>query len=104
MRSPTPISPPPSPRSARRNVPMSRTPSTSSKRQVRSGNRAMTHARLNLPMSEPVLLHRDGPVATLTLNRPDVLNALDFAMVEALVARTADVADDDTLRVVVLRG
>jgi 2-(1,2-epoxy-1,2-dihydrophenyl)acetyl-CoA isomerase len=55
-------------------------------------------------MSEPVLLHRDGTVATLTLNRPDVLNVLDFAMVEALVARTAEVAADDSLRVVVLRG
>ena len=55
-------------------------------------------------MSEPVLLDRVGPVATLTLNRPDVLNTLDFAMVEALVARTAEVADDDTLRVVILRG
>ena len=55
-------------------------------------------------MSEPVLLHRDGVVATLTLNRPEVLNTLDFAMVDALVARTAEVAADDSLRVVVLRG
>jgi 2-(1,2-epoxy-1,2-dihydrophenyl)acetyl-CoA isomerase len=55
-------------------------------------------------MSEPVLLHRDGVVATLTLNRPEVLNTLDFAMVEKLVARTAEVAADDSLRVVVLRG
>lgn len=55
-------------------------------------------------MSEPVLLHRDGLIATLTLNRPEALNALDFAMVDALVARTAEVAADDTLRVVVLRG
>ena len=55
-------------------------------------------------MSEPVLLQRDGPVATLTFNRPDALNTLDLAMVEALVARTAEVAADDTIRVVVLRG
>ena len=55
-------------------------------------------------MSEPVLLDRDGTVATLTFNRPDVLNTLDFAMVEALVARTAEIAADDSLRVVVLRG
>ena len=55
-------------------------------------------------MSEPVLLHRDGVVATLTLNRPEVLNTLDFAMVDALVARTAEIAADDSLRVVVLRG
>jgi 2-(1,2-epoxy-1,2-dihydrophenyl)acetyl-CoA isomerase len=55
-------------------------------------------------MSQPVLLHRDGVIATLTLNRPEVLNTLDFAMVDALVARTAEVAADDTLRVVILRG
>lgn len=55
-------------------------------------------------MNDTVLLTRDGPVATLTLNRPDALNALDFAMVDALVARTAEVAADESLRVVVLRG
>jgi 2-(1,2-epoxy-1,2-dihydrophenyl)acetyl-CoA isomerase len=55
-------------------------------------------------MNDTVLLVRDGPVATLTLNRPDALNTLDFAMVDALVARTAEVAADDSLRVVVLRG
>lgn len=55
-------------------------------------------------MSDPVLLDRVGPVATLTLNRPDALNTLDFAMVDVLVARTAEIAADDALRVVVLRG
>ncbi len=55
-------------------------------------------------MSDSVALHRNGTVATLTLNRPDVLNTLDFAMVEDIVARTAEVAADDSLRVVVLRG
>jgi 2-(1,2-epoxy-1,2-dihydrophenyl)acetyl-CoA isomerase len=55
-------------------------------------------------MNDTVLLERDGPVATLTLNRPDALNALDFAMVDALVARTAEVAADESLRVVVLGG
>ncbi len=55
-------------------------------------------------MNDTVLLARDGAVATLTLNRPDALNALDPAMVDALVARTAEVAADDTLRVVVVQG
>jgi 2-(1,2-epoxy-1,2-dihydrophenyl)acetyl-CoA isomerase len=55
-------------------------------------------------MNDTVLLARDGAVATLTLNRPDALNALDPAMVDALVARTAEVAADDTLHVVVVRG
>ena len=55
-------------------------------------------------MNDTVLLTRDGPVATLTLNRPAALNALDHAMVDALVATTTEVAADDALRVVVLRG
>ncbi len=55
-------------------------------------------------MNDTVLVSRDGPVATLTLNRPDALNTLDDAMVEALVARTMEVAADDRLRVVVLAG
>ncbi|HET9046531.1 MAG TPA: enoyl-CoA hydratase-related protein [Casimicrobiaceae bacterium] len=55
-------------------------------------------------MSDPVLVERDGAVATLTLNRPDALNTLDFAMMEALVAQTAALAADDALRVVVVRG
>lgn len=55
-------------------------------------------------MNDTVLLARDGAVATLTLNRPDALNALDPAMVDALVARTAEVAADDALRVVIVEG
>jgi len=55
-------------------------------------------------MNDTVLLARNGTVATLTLNRPDALNALDLAMVDALVARTAEVAGDDGLRVVVVQG
>src|SRR5262245_2664507 len=55
-------------------------------------------------MSDPVLLTRDGRVATLTLNRPESLNTLDFAMIDALVARVDYVAGDDSLQVVVLRG
>ena len=55
-------------------------------------------------MSESVLLERTGPVATLTLNRPESLNTLDFTMMEALVAHTAALAADATLRCVVVRG
>jgi 2-(1,2-epoxy-1,2-dihydrophenyl)acetyl-CoA isomerase len=55
-------------------------------------------------MTSPILLARDGAVATLTLNRPAALNTLDAAMMDALVAHTAAVAADDTLRCVVIRG
>ena len=55
-------------------------------------------------MTNPVLLARDGSVATLTLNRPESLNALDPAMMDALVAHTAALAADPSLRCVVVRG
>jgi 2-(1,2-epoxy-1,2-dihydrophenyl)acetyl-CoA isomerase len=56
------------------------------------------------PVEATIMLERDGPVATLTLNRPAALNALDLAMMEALVAHAAALAADATLRVVVLKG
>src|SRR6266850_71153 len=55
-------------------------------------------------MTSPILLARDGAVATLTLNRPAALNTLDAAMMDALVAHTAAAAADDTLRCVVIHG
>ena len=55
-------------------------------------------------MTSPLLVERNGAVATLTLNRPAALNTLDFPLMDALIDAAADVAADDTLRVVVLRG
>ena len=49
-------------------------------------------------MTSAILLARDGPVATLTLNRPASLNALDAAMMDALVEHTAALAAEDALR------
>lgn len=54
--------------------------------------------------SEAILLARDGRIATLMLNRPAALNVLDLDMMDTLVAHTAALAADDTLRVVVLKG
>lgn len=55
-------------------------------------------------MPDSILLERKGPVATLTLNRPDALNTLDFAMMEALVSHTSTLAADQSLRCVVIKG
>ena len=55
-------------------------------------------------VNDTVLLARDGAVATLTLNRPAALNALDEAMIEALTAHTTALAADASLRCVVLKG
>lgn len=51
-----------------------------------------------------VTLERDGAVATLTLNRPEVLNALNRDMAVDLVAALEDVAKDDAVRCLVVRG
>lgn len=53
----------------------------------------------------PVLLTaRDGVVLRVTLNRPDVRNAFDEEVVEALSATARDAANDPTLRAIVLAG
>ena len=55
-------------------------------------------------MSEPVLLERDGAVATIVLNRPDKLNALDYRLAEAFRSAVLDVERDEAVRCVVVRG
>jgi enoyl-CoA hydratase len=59
-------------------------------------------------MSEPrfstLLLHREGPIAWLTLNRPDKLNALSDELLEELAVALDVLEVDPAIRVVVLRG
>lgn len=55
-------------------------------------------------MSEPILTSIDGGVATLTLNRPKTLNALNPEMAEALEATTAALSADDAARCVLIHG
>ena len=57
------------------------------------------------PDGSPVLLVEKRPHSLwLTLNRPHKLNALSHELVEALDAALRTAADDDEVRVVVLRG
>ena len=51
-----------------------------------------------------VLVERDGPVAIVTMNRPDALNALSRALRAELVKTFAELAEDDTVRVAILTG
>jgi 2-(1,2-epoxy-1,2-dihydrophenyl)acetyl-CoA isomerase len=55
-------------------------------------------------MSAPVLVADDGPVRTITLNRPERLNALDDPCRRALLSALEDAAEDDAVRVIVLTG
>lgn len=52
----------------------------------------------------PLVIERDGAVATLRFNRPKALNAIDEAMAEAMLDASRQLATDDSVRVVVLSG
>ena len=52
----------------------------------------------------PLRVERDGAVTILTLDRPDVLNAFNDALTEALAAAVADCAADAKVRAVVITG
>ncbi len=52
----------------------------------------------------PLLTADDGAIRTITINRPDKLNALDLATLLALHAAFDAAAADDAVRVVVLTG
>src|SRR3982075_1957597 len=54
--------------------------------------------------SDVVLADRRGPVALVTLNRPQKLNALDYALIDRLMAVLDTVETDDDIRAVVLPG
>jgi 2-(1,2-epoxy-1,2-dihydrophenyl)acetyl-CoA isomerase len=52
----------------------------------------------------PLRVDREGAVTVLTLNRPDVLNAFDERLTEALNASLSDCAADAAIRAVVITG
>ena len=55
-------------------------------------------------MSEGIAIERSGAIVTVTLDRPERRNAIDFAMWKALGALFADLARDHALRGVILTG
>ena len=55
-------------------------------------------------LSEKVRVSRDRGVATVTLNRPERLNALDGEAIDAFHDELAALADDPSVRAVVLTG
>src|SRR6266700_188361 len=54
--------------------------------------------------SELVRVTRDGAIATVTLNRPEKLNAMTKPMWQALGVTIAALSADDTLRCIIVRG
>ncbi|MBN6151099.1 enoyl-CoA hydratase/isomerase family protein [Xanthomonas sp. AmX2] len=55
-------------------------------------------------MGEALLLERSGKVLTLRLNRPEVHNAFDAALIARLTAALEEVGADPKVKVVVLAG
>ncbi len=55
-------------------------------------------------MSDLVLLQRDGAVATLTLNRPEKLNALNYALIDRLLEMLDALEVDSSIRAIILTG
>jgi enoyl-CoA hydratase len=53
---------------------------------------------------ETLLYHTDGPIATITLNRPDRLNTIVPPMPDEFEAAVAEATQDQGVKVIVLRG
>lgn len=51
-----------------------------------------------------IIQHQEGPVAILQLNRPQVMNALNLALVDELVARLKQLQDQEEIRCIILTG
>ena len=56
------------------------------------------------PASDQVLVTRDGPIVTLTFNRPEARNAMTWEMYQRLYDTCEEVDADDSIRVLVLKG
>ena len=60
-------------------------------------------ATASLP-DDPALLRIEGPIATITLNRPAAFNSIDLSIAKKLEQLGADVEADDDIRVLVIEG
>jgi enoyl-CoA hydratase/carnithine racemase len=56
------------------------------------------------PPDDPALLRVDGPVATITLNRPTAFNSINLAIAKKLEQLAAEVEADNGVRVLVIEG
>jgi enoyl-CoA hydratase/carnithine racemase len=66
-----------------------------------------THPRPRTPDElgfESILYEKAPPRATITLNRPEVLNAFDFRMLREIARACEDASWDDEIRAVVVTG
>ncbi|HLI98450.1 MAG TPA: enoyl-CoA hydratase-related protein [Bradyrhizobium sp.] len=57
-----------------------------------------------VPSTDPALLAIDGAIATITLNRPAVFNAIDLSIAKKLEELAAEVEASSNIKVLVLEG
>ncbi len=62
-----------------------------------------TPVTASLP-DDPALLRIDGPIATITLNRPAAFNSIDLSIAKKLEQLGAEVEASDEIRVLVIEG
>src|SRR2546430_17297644 len=62
-----------------------------------------TEATASLP-DEPALLRIEGPIATITLNRPTAFNSIDLSIAKKLEQLGAEVEVNDDIRGLVIEG
>src|SRR5207248_7425022 len=62
-----------------------------------------TEATASLP-DEPALLRIEGPIATITLNRPAAFNSIDLSIAKKLEQLGAEIEANDDIRVLVIEG
>jgi enoyl-CoA hydratase/carnithine racemase len=56
------------------------------------------------PSDDPALLRIEGPIATITLNRPAAFNSIDLSIARKLERLGAEVEANDDVRVLVIEG
>src|SRR4030088_3202880 len=62
-----------------------------------------THPTVS-PPDDPALLSTEGPIATITLNRPAAFNSIDLSIAKKLEQLSAEVEANEDVRVLVIEG
>jgi enoyl-CoA hydratase/carnithine racemase len=57
-----------------------------------------------MPSSDAALLSIDGPIATITLNRPEAFNSVNLAIAQKLEQLATEVEANDAVKVLVIQG
>jgi enoyl-CoA hydratase/carnithine racemase len=71
---------------------------------LHAGDLKMSTPAQASPSSDPALLRIEGPIATITLNRPAAFNSIDLSIAKKLERLAAQVEDDKNVRVLVIQG